>query len=181
MHSSPTSYVLLPNSCYMKQHLPTIWSLMTRTRPMWGMIPLRVMFGVVIILQGIERLLTVQDEGTILGSLSGEWQLFVVLTFSVVQIVAGLLAIPGLFVRLVGFVIVIEMALAVFFEAIPLQFTGNTQAQLLMIAIASMMIFSGAGRHSVDHWLALRHLQRYPNKKWELYCLAETPYTKWWE
>lgn len=165
----------------MRQHLPTIWSLVTRTRPMWGMIPLRVMFGVVIILQGIDRLLGVREAGALLGTLSAEWQMAVVLFFSIVEIVAGVMAIPGIFVRLVGFAIVIEMAVAVFFERIPLEFNGSLQAQLLMIAIASMMIFSGAGRHSVDHALACRHLVRHPNKKWELYCLAETPYAKWWE
>lgn len=148
---------------------------------MWGMIPLRVMFGVVIILQGIDRLVSVREAGSVLWTLSHEWQLAIVLAFSIIEIIAGALAIPGLFVRFVGFAIVIEMAVAVFFERIPLEFTGSLQAQLLMIAIASMMIFSGAGRHSVDHWLARKHLVKYPNKKWELYCLAETPYAKWWE
>ncbi|MBI1908306.1 DoxX family protein [Candidatus Uhrbacteria bacterium] len=165
----------------MKEHFPTIWSLVTRTRPMWGMIPLRVMFGVIIILQGVDRLTGVREAGSILESLSHEWQLAVVLIFSIIEILAGVMAIPGILVRLVGFAIVIEMAVAIFFERIPLEFSGNLQAQLLMTAIAAMMVFSGAGRHSVDHWLACRHLVRYPNKKWELYCLAETPYTKWWE
>lgn len=148
---------------------------------MWGMIPLRVMFGVVIVLQGIARLISLPPAGSILASLSDEWRLAIVLLFSIIEIAAGLMAIPGVLVRLVGFAIVIEMAVAVFFERIPLEFSGNLQAQLLMIAIASMMIFSGAGRHSVDHKLACRHLVRHPSKKWELYCLAETPYTKWWE
>lgn len=154
---------------------------MTRTRPMWGMIPLRVMFGVIIILQGVDRLLSVREAGTLIGSLSSEWQLVAVLLFSVIEIVAGLLAIPGLFVRLVGLSIVIEMAVAMFFERIPLDYSGNLQAQMLIFAIAAMMVFSGAGRYSVDHWLACRHLVRHPNKKWELYCFAETPYTRWWE
>ena len=146
------------------------------------MIPLRVMFGVIIALQGVDRLLSMRGEvGTLLGSLSSEWQVVVALLFSVIEILAGLLAIPGIFVRLVGLSIVIEMALAMFFERIPLDYSGNLQAQMLIFAIAAMMLFSGAGRHSVDHWLACRHLVRHPNKKWELYCLAETPYTKWWE
>lgn len=148
---------------------------------MWGMIPLRVMFGVIIILQGVDRLTGVRESGTLLHSLSGDWQTVVVLLFSCVEIVAGVMAIPGIFVRLVGLGIVVEMAVAMFFERIPLEYSGNLQAQMLIFAIAAMMLFSGAGRHSVDHALARRHLQKYPNKKWELYCLAETPLTKWWE
>ncbi len=165
----------------MKQHLPTVWSLLTRTRPMWGMIPLRVMFGVTIILQGLHRLVGVREQGSLLGSLSHEWQLLVVILFSVIEIVSGLMAIPGFFVRLVGIATVVEMTVAIFFERIPLDYSGSLQAQMLILAIGAMMMFSGAGRHSIDHWLACRHLTRHPSKKWELYCLAETPYTKWWE
>ena len=104
-----------------------------------------------------------------------------VLAFSFIEILAGLMAIPGMFVRFVGFIVVIEMAVAVFFESLPLDFSGSVQAQMLVIAIAGMMIFSGAGRWSIDHYLAVKHLKKYPNKKWELYTLAETPLTKWWE
>lgn len=166
----------------MRKHLPTIWSLITRTRPMWGMIPLRIIFGVVIILQGIDRLTSIRaEEGSLLATLDGGWVTALVIVFSVIEILGGLFAIPGLFVRFVGFGIMTEMCVAIFFERIPLEFSGSLQAQLLIVGIASLMIFSGAGRHSIDHWLACRHLVRYPNKKWELYCLAETPYTKWWE
>ncbi len=165
----------------MREHFPTIWSLITRTRPMWGMIPLRIMFGVVIILQGLERLTGIRHSGSLLGTFSHEWQIVFVLIFSFIEILAGLMAIPGMFVRFVGFTVVVEMALAVFFESLPLDFSGSLQAQMLVIAIAGMMIFSGAGRWSIDHYLAKKHLKKYPSKKWELYTLAETPLTKWWE
>lgn len=149
---------------------------------MWGMIPLRVMFGVVLLLQGLQRLLLVRaHDASLLSQLPSEWAIALVVFFSVVEILAGVLAIPGLMVRMVGFAIATEMFLAIFFERIPLDFTRDLQTQMLLIGVASLMIFSGAGRFSIDHWLARRHLLKYPSKKWELYCLAETPYTKWWE
>lgn len=149
---------------------------------MWGMIPLRVIFGVVIILQGLERFLLVRHHDmSIIGQLPNEWAYVVLLVFSVIEIIAGAMAIPGLFTRIVGFVIAAEMFLAIFFERIPFAFGSDLQTQLLLLGIASLMIFSGSGRYSVDHLLAKRHLLKYPSKKWELYCLAETPYTKWWE
>lgn len=149
---------------------------------MWGMIPLRVMFGVIIILQGIERVQVLKaSQDSLLSQLPHDWMLAIVLLFSIIEILAGICAISGFMVRIVGFTIAIETFVAIVFERIPLDFSSDLQTQMLFIGIASLMIFSGAGRHSVDHWLACRHLVRYPNKKWELYCLAETPYTKWWE
>ena len=126
-------------------------------------------------------MITIRHAGSLLSTFSHEWQAVFVIAFSFIQILAGLMAIPGMFVRFVGFTVVIEMALAVFFETLPLDSSGSLQAKMLVIGIAGMMIFSGAGRWSIDHYLAKKHLQKYPNKKWELYTLAETPYTKWWE
>lgn len=166
----------------MREHIPKLWCMLVRTRPMWGMIPLRVVFGVTLILQGIGRFVFFrQHETSLLSGLPNEWSFLVLVIFSVIEILGGLMIIPGLFARIVGFAIAIEMFLAVFLEQIPLDYSRDLQTQIILACIASMMIFSGAGRYSIDHKLAIAHLKKHPNKKWELYTLAETPLAKWWE
>ncbi len=148
----------------MKKHLPLIWSLLTRTRPMWGMIPLRIIFGMLLVSHGVAHL----DDGY-----------FPI--FGIIEIIAGGASTAGFMVRLVGLFIALEMIVAQFVPSFSLGFSVDIQTQLLVAGIALLMIFSGGGRHSVDNWLARRHLVKYPDKRWELYSIAETPYTKWWE
>lgn len=149
---------------------------------MWGMFPLRVIFGVMLVLGGLSRfLLFRQDPMSLLANLSGTAALVIIIIFSVIEILGGILAMSGFLTRFVGFFIVLEMTLAIVFERIPLDFSRDFQTQVLLLAIASMILFSGAGRFSVDRYIARRLLKKHPNKKKELYCIAETTYTKWWE
>lgn len=149
---------------------------------MWGLIPLRIIFGVTLILAGISRFTFVKEnKESFVAALPNEWAIPLLTALSVIEIVAGVMAIPGLLARVAGFVIVVEMAAAIFIERIPLDFSMDLQTQILLFGIAAMMSFSGAGRYSIDHYFARKVLKQHPNKKWELYCYAETPYAKWWE
>ncbi len=149
---------------------------------MWGLIPLRIIFGVTIILAGVSRFTFVKEnKESFLAALPHEWAFPLLIVLSVIEILAGVLAIPGLLARLAGLSIVVEMAASIFIERIPLDFSMDLQTQILLFGIAAMMSFSGAGRYSIDHYLAKKILKQHPTKKWELYCYAETPYTKWWE
>ncbi|MDA0207832.1 MAG: DoxX family membrane protein [bacterium] len=151
------------------------------TRPMWGMIPLRIIFGVSLILSGLSRFTFVrQTSDTILAELPGEFALGLIIFFSVVEIIAGLLSVSGLFARAVGTIVLIEMSVAIFLERVIIDFR-DLQTQVLLVAIASILFFSGGGRYSLDQIFAKKLLKKHPNKKKELYLLAETPYAKWWE
>lgn len=166
----------------MKEKSAKVWLTVTRTRPMWGMIPLRILFGVTLILEGASRFTFVRhNKEALINQLPHEWTLTLIIFFSVVEILAGCLAIPGLMARFAGFALLVETSLAIFFERIPLSFSHDLQTQILIIGIASLMTFSGAGRYSVDGKIAKSILKKFPVKKWEIYCYAETPYTKWWE
>lgn len=153
------------------------------TRPMWGLIPVRIAFGTILLLDGAQRLIRMRGEvGSFIEELPGETAFLILLVFSLLQFVGGVLIIPGLFSRAVGFVIVIELILSIFLERIPLGFAGNIRMELMMLAVAAMIMFSGGGRFSVDRGIARRLLKRAPSKKWEHYLIAETPYCeKWYE
>lgn len=151
------------------------------TRPMWGMISARITLGSMLLLHGASRLLIMRaSPGTLLQELPGPISFAVLLLFSMVELLGGALIIPGFLSRLAGLMIVVEMAVSIFSERIPLGFSGDIRLEILIFAVATMIFFSGAGRYSVDRWIARRLLKKYPNKKWEHYCIAETPYCEHW-
>jgi uncharacterized membrane protein YphA (DoxX/SURF4 family) len=166
----------------LKEQNAKVWLTFTRTRPAWGMIPVRIVFGVVLILEGISRFTFVRhNKDTLLAQLPHEWQLTFIIAFSVIEIIGGAMTIPGVMTRFVGMAIVIEMFFAIMFEQIPFAFSGHLQTQLLLFGIASLLMFSGPGRYSIDGLIARKILKKYPIEKWRLYVYAETPITKWYE
>lgn len=166
----------------LSQKTGKVLTTLLATRPMWGMFPLRTIFGVMLILEGMSRFaIAKHNPEAIIGQIPGEWALVLVVIFSVIEIGSGLLSLIGFAQRLVGLLIVTEMSFVIFVERVPIDVSRDLQTQILLFAIASMVLFSGAGRFSIDRYLARQLLKTFPNKKKELYCIAETPYTKWWE
>jgi uncharacterized membrane protein YphA (DoxX/SURF4 family) len=166
----------------LKEQHAKAWLTVTRTRPAWGMIPVRILFGVTLILEGVSRFTFVRhNRDSLLAQLPHEWQLPVVVAFSVIEIVGGAMAIPGIMTRFVGMAILVEMFLAIMFERIPLAFSHDLQTQILLVGIASLLTFSGPGRYSIDGLIARKILKKHPSDKWNIYVYAETPLTKWWE
>ena len=138
------------------------WTYCFGTRPTWGLIPVRIAFGGVLIAQ------------VVYGS---EPMSF----WAAIIFLAGVLSIPGFFTRLAGWLVVFGMTLPLVSSRIPDMFMSDLSARILIFGIAVLLLTSGAGRHSIDHWLSLRLLKKFPNKKKELYCIAEMPLCKWWE
>lgn len=153
------------------------------TRPIWGIIPARIAVGTILVLHGLGRLMAMQaNPGTFLHELPGPVAIVILVFFSILELLGGALIIPGFLSRLASFTIIVEMALSIFTERIPLGFQGEVRLELLIFAMSTMIFFSGSGRYSVDRWIARRMLKKYPNKKWEHYCIAETPYCdRWYE
>jgi uncharacterized membrane protein YphA (DoxX/SURF4 family) len=166
----------------MKAKTENLILTLTATRPMWGMIALRVIFGVILILEGVSRFTMVREgDDTLISLIPGGIAFAIVVFFAVVEMLGGTLAILGLATRATGALIMIEMSIAMIFERVPLDFSRDLQTQMLFFAIATILFFSGAGRYSIDRMIARALLKKYPSKKKELYCIAETPYVKWYE
>lgn len=157
------------------------WTLIARTRPAWGYIPLRIVFGSILLIEGLSRLSEVHKAGSLLSQLPHNLALGIAIAFTVIEILAGVLAIPGFLMRFAAAAVLVETFVAILFERVPLDFSGDLRAQILLVAVASFFFLSGAGRYSVDHYLARKALKHRPEEKWELYVYAETPLSRWWE
>lgn len=150
-----------------------------KTRPIWGLIPVRIVFGSILLIHGAARLLEArQNSGAFIEELPGEAAFAFVLLFAIVEIVGGALIIPGLVTRFASFFLVLEMIVSITIEKLPLGWDAGVGLELLMFATAGMLLLSGAGRFSLDRAIARRVLKRYPNVKHEAYVIAETIYTK---
>lgn len=163
--------------------LPFIFH-MLKTRPTWGVPPVRIAFGAVLLTHGVSRLLNLEGSvGTIIRELPTEVALTVMVVFSLTEIIGGLMIIPGILSRFVGFIIVFEMLLSIVLEKIPFGYFGDVRLDLLLFAIAAMISFSGPGRFSIDRWIARKILEKHPNPhtKHDLYVIAETRHTAWYE
>ena len=151
------------------------------TRPIWGLIPVRIAFGTIIALHGAKRLIEArQSTGAFIELIPSEAAFIIILLFAIVEFIAALMIIPGFLTRVAGFLLVVELAVSIIVERLPLGF-GNLQFELLLFVVANMLFMSGAGRYSVDRGIARKLLKKYPSQKHEAYTIAETPYCKWYE
>src|SRR3989304_981899 len=118
------------------------------TRPMWGIVPVRIAFGLVLMMSGTE----------IFSSVSP--------TVGILTVLLGTAMILGLFCRIVGTIITIIAISNAFLISSLEAFVNGGVLNIFGLAFALMFVFSGAGRFSVDRAIARRLLKKYPSKKW---------------
>lgn len=153
-----------------------------KTRPIWGIIPVRIVFGSILFIHGATRFIEARGRsGAFIEELPGEAAFVLVLLFAITEFIGGALIIPGFLTRAAGFVLVVEMIVSITIERLPLGFSGSgLPFELLLFAVAGMLFLSGAGRYSVDRAIARRLLAKCPNEKHEAYIVAETVHTRYW-
>ncbi len=153
-----------------------------KTRPIWGLIPVRIVFGSILFIHGATRLIEArQRSGAFIEELPSEAAFVLVLVFAVTEFIGGALMIPGFLTRVAGFLLVIEMIASITIERLPLGFAGSgLPFELLLFSVAGMFFLSGAGRFSADRAIAKRLLRRCPSEKHEAYIVAETLHTRYW-
>ncbi len=154
----------------MKKIAATFWTYALGTRPTWGLIPVRVAFGFVLIIEALRHAESITAD-----------TLGITVTIIAIELFAGILSIPGILTRFVGAAVIVETIISLTSLRVPDVLVDDLPARILLLGIATLLLTSGAGRHSIDHWWSIRLLKRFPNKKKELYCVAETPLCKWWE
>jgi len=155
---------------------------LTRTRPQWGMTPVRIVFGILLFLHSLDILRGSTLEGRLtFFSLRG-WSLRVGKIVTIIMLIFGVMMIPGFLSRIVGlFVIILSIASGTiqwtkFGEVLNLRF------KMTMAAIAILFVLSGSGRYSLDWMISSRIEESYPDEKVHAYIHAETELkdTPWW-
>ncbi len=86
----------------------------------------------------------------------------------------------GLFGRIIGAAIAIEILIFIAFEKLPIELSLGYEMNILLLAIAIMFALAGSGLFSIDRAIARSLLKKIPNIKHEAYVIAETPYRERW-
>jgi uncharacterized membrane protein YphA (DoxX/SURF4 family) len=150
-----------------KISLDTLLITFFKTRPMWGMIPIRLIYGSLITYAAFQNILFLERGGAF------------ELVCKLIELIAGVLIVFGFLTRLAGFFLMVEIFFFVVIEQVSFgQYLWDAQFGLLVFSIACLFIISGAGRFSADRAIARRMLRCRPDTKHEAYVIAETIYTK---
>jgi len=121
----------------------------------WGMLPLRVVVGLVFVMHGGQKLFVWGLSGTTGGMTQMGIPLpglaAVVVTF--VEILGGLAIITGLFTRWAGALLAIDMTVAILKVRLGAGFIGGYELELTLLGAALTLAAVGPGGVSVDRLL----------------------------
>ena len=136
-----------------------------RVHPGWGIAAVRIMAGIILVVAGWQKL-----SGGIAGFTGGMTRMGfpaaevlapLVIAF---ELIGGLLILVGAGVRWLGIIMIIEFLVAGTFVQMPSERGfGNARLDYLLVAVGIMLLLAGAGKASVDEWLARR--KRVPERE----------------
>ena len=124
----------------------------------WGMLPLRIVVGLVFLMHGGQKLFVFGLSGTA-GAMTQmgiplPGLAAVVVTF--VELLGGLAILTGLFTRWAGVLLAIDMAVALLKVRLGAGFIGGYELELTLLGAALTFAAVGAGGVSVDRLLDRR-------------------------
>lgn len=129
-----------------------------RVPPGWGIAAVRIMAGIILVIAGWQKL-----SGGVGGFTGGMARMGfpgaevlapLVIAF---EFIGGLLILVGAGVRWLGIIMIVEFLVAGTFVQMPSERGfGNARLDYLLVATGIMLLLAGAGKASVDEWLARR-------------------------
>jgi putative oxidoreductase len=128
-----------------------------RIHPGWGVTAVRVVAGIILVIAGWGKLTGGIEEFaggmTQMGLPAAQVLAPLVVAF---ELVGGLLILVGAGVRWLGFVMVAQFLILALYVQMPSRGFGGARLDLMMAAAGLMLVLAGAGKASVDEWLARR-------------------------
>ena len=130
-----------------------------RIHPGWGIAVVRIMAGVILVVAGWQKLSGGGIGGfaggmTRMGFPAAEILAPLVIAF---ELIGGLLILVGAGVRWLGIIMIVQFLITGTFVQMPSERGfGNARLDYLLMAAGIMLVLAGAGKASVDEWLARR-------------------------
>jgi len=157
-----------------------------KTRPQWGLIPLRVVFGIVLVMQSRDILIQKRREARIFFH-SVQWiPLKIVTVVAKITQVLGFLMIFGFLGRLTGIAVlflgITAIILEIYKKMSHLRDNFEIRMRMMLMAVACVFVFSGSGRYSADWYITagLEHFQPNPVVHAYIHSEMEIEGVKWW-
>jgi putative oxidoreductase len=120
----------------------------------WGMVPLRIVVGLVFLMHGAQKLFVFGVSGTadIMGKLGLPLPLLCAAIVIIVELLGGLAILLGMFTRLAGAVLAFEMVVAIFVARLAGGFFApyGYEFELTLLGACLTFALNGPGRTSLE-------------------------------
>ncbi|HEY7082005.1 MAG TPA: DoxX family protein [Nitrososphaeraceae archaeon] len=120
----------------------------------YGPFPLRILAGVAFIAHGIPKMSNIAGTEHFFSNMIG-LPASLALPIGLLEVVGGIALIIGLLTRIASILLIIEMIGSTLVAKLPKGFVGGYELDLLLMAVAISLLFTGPGRLSVE-WNILR-------------------------
>jgi putative oxidoreductase len=124
--------------------------------PRWGITPMRITMGVILLVAGYTKWMAIPQIQGFFTSVGIPAPGIMALYIATLELVGGALLILGLGARFLGVLYIAEFLVAAFVVKLPRQGWDASRIDLLLLAGGVMLLLAGAGKLSLDEWLARR-------------------------
>jgi putative oxidoreductase len=135
----------------MDRHLERMNSIFS-----YGLLPIRIMAGVVFIAHGIPKFYDVSGGYGFFQSINLPPELFIPITL--LEVIGGLAILFGILTRIASAIFIIEMIGAILIVKLSDGFVGGYEFELLLISICATLVILGPGRLSIENYVLRREI-----------------------
>jgi putative oxidoreductase len=135
----------------MDRHLERMNSIFS-----YGLLPIRIMAGVVFIAHGITKFYDVSGGYGFFQSINLPPELFI--PIALLEVIGGLAILFGILTRIASAIFIIEMIGAILTVKLSDGFVGGYEFELLLISICATLVILGPGRLSIENYVLRREI-----------------------
>jgi putative oxidoreductase len=122
----------------------------------YGLLPIRIMAGIVFIAHGIPKFYGVSGGFGFFQSINLPPELF--LPIALLEVIGGLAILLGVVTRIASLLFILEMTGAIVFVKLSKGFVGGYEFELLLISICISLVLVGPGRISIENYFLKREI-----------------------
>lgn len=119
----------------------------------WGMVPLRVVVGVVFVVHGAQKLFVFAGTAGFMGSIGIPASMLAAVIVTLVEFLGGIALVLGLFTRWAALLLAIDMLVAIFVVHVSKGFftsAGGAEFPMTLLGANLTLVLAGAGPVSID-------------------------------
>lgn len=121
----------------------------------WALFVLRFVFGFIFLVHGWPKLKNLKTTAQNFSGMGFKPGVFWGPLVAIVEFFGGLVVISGFLTQLVAILFVIEFAVIIVWKLVKRQpFVGNVELDLLLLAVALMLLSQGGGAFSLEGFLS---------------------------
>ena len=122
----------------------------------FGLLPIRIMAGVVFIAHGIPKFYDVSGGYGFFQSINLPPELFI--PIALLEVIGGLAILFGILTRIASAIFIIEMIGAILTVKLSDGFVSGYEFELLLISICATLVILGPGRVSIENYVLQREI-----------------------